>query len=212
VKNANIKVKPTGEVILTVPFRVGEKEIADILEKRAAWINEKLKYFKSLPQQIVNYHSGEKVQFLGDVYELNVIESEIEHVKLDHNHLNIYARNVHDRIRKKRILDIWYKEQAAHYYKVAIDKYIGFVNKPVNNLTIRNMKTRWGSCNQKKGYINLSLELIKKSIPAIEYVVLHELTHLLYYHHDKHFYGYMSQYMPDWKIRRSLLTTARAVD
>lgn len=209
IKNANIKVKPTGEVILTVPFRVGEKEIANILEKRATWINEKLNYFKNLPEQIVDYRSGEKVQFLGHDYELNIIESSLEKVEFDNKRLHLYVKIPHDSIRKKRILDLWYKEQASHYYKVAIDKYIGFVNKSVNSVTIRNMKTRWGSCNQKKGYINLNLALIKQPLVALEYVVFHELTHLLFYHHDKSFYGFIEKYMPDWKLRRSMLNAGK---
>lgn len=211
VKNANLKVKPNGEVILTVPFRVSEKEVASILEKRADWITEKLNYFKSLPSQIVNYVNGETVPFLGKNYTLNIIESDKEHVTKHDGHITLYVQNIHDRAKKKNTLDNWYKDQAHNYYTQAIEKYIGFINKPIKSLTIRRMKTRWGSCNQKKGYINLSLELVKKSIPAIEYVVLHELTHLLHYYHDKKFYDCMSLYMPDWKARKAMLI-ARVID
>ena len=67
------------------------------------------------------------------------------------------------------------------------------------------MKTRWGSCNPHKGYINLNLELIKNPKESIEYVVFHELSHLIHPNHSKEFYSYISAYMPDWKRRKEIL-------
>ena len=67
------------------------------------------------------------------------------------------------------------------------------------------MKTRWGSCNPTKGYINLNSELIKKSKECIEYVIFHELTHLIHIDHNKQFYNFLSVYMPNWKKRKEKL-------
>jgi predicted metal-dependent hydrolase len=67
------------------------------------------------------------------------------------------------------------------------------------------MKTRWGSCNPSKGYINLNSELIKKAKESIEYVIFHELTHLVHLNHSKEFYNYLDTYMPDWRKRKDKL-------
>ncbi|MEA3490747.1 MAG: M48 family metallopeptidase [Campylobacterota bacterium] len=79
----------------------------------------------------------------------------------------------------------------------AIEKYKPVVKKEVEHIRIREMKRRWGSCNPSKGYINLNSELIKKPTECIEYVVFHELAHLVYSDHSSQFYNYLSLYMPD---------------
>ncbi len=86
-----------------------------------------------------------------------------------------------------------------------IDDYQKIVQKEITKVRIKSMKTRWGSCNYTKGYINLNLELIKKPKCAIEYVIFHELTHLIYPNHSKQFYSYISKYMPDWQERNKKL-------
>jgi len=79
------------------------------------------------------------------------------------------------------------------------------VRKEINKVTIRKMKTRWGSCNYHKKSINLNLELIKKPLECVEYVIFHELTHLIYPNHSKDFYNYLLTYMSDWKRRKERL-------
>ncbi|CAC9587858.1 Putative predicted metal-dependent hydrolase [Bathymodiolus heckerae thiotrophic gill symbiont] len=73
------------------------------------------------------------------------------------------------------------------------------VNKEIKQVRIRKMKTRWGSCNPEKSYINLNSELIKAPIQCIEYVIFHELAHLIHPNHDKGFYTYLTIHMPNWK-------------
>ena len=94
---------------------------------------------------------------------------------------------------------------AKNEYIKFINLYLPTIKKPINKLTIRDMKTRWGSCNFKKGYINLALNLVEKSPELIEYVVLHELTHLIFPHHQKSFYDYIANLMPDFRDREKRL-------
>ena len=82
------------------------------------------------------------------------------------------------------------------------------VKQDIKSVKIRQMKTRWGSCNPYKSYINLNIELIKKPKSCIEYVVFHELVHLLYPDHSKKFYDYLTLYMPDWQKRKEILEKA----
>ena len=205
VKHSSVRVKPTCEVVVTVPEMTPQGEIERILEKRHAWIETQLALFqknKPLNKELV---SGESIEYLGKNYRLKVIESPNEDVKLARGYINIYVKDKANFERKKRLLDSWYKEKAQHHFKQALKKYNVLVNKEVKTVSIRAMKTRWGSCNPSKSYINLNLELIKKPKMAIEYVVLHELTHLIHLNHDQKFYHFLTLHMPDWKKRKANL-------
>ena len=199
VKNANLKVKPNLEVILTIPHHYPQHIIDLIIEKRHDWITKKLEYFqKNKPTAPKELISGENIKFLGKEYYLKVIQDNYNQVTIDNNFVLLTVQNT---------IESWYKQKANLIFLKLIEKYSLIVNLPVNRITIRKMKTRWGSCNPYKGYINLNLELIKKPIYAIEYVVLHELTHLIHYNHDKNFYNYIAKHMPDWKKRKNMLIT-----
>lgn len=103
------------------------------------------------------------------------------------------------------LLNEWYLLKSQNYFKKIIAKYSKLVNVEIQNIRIRQMKTRWGSCNSAKSYINLNTELIKKASNTIEYVIFHELAHLIHPNHSREFYNYLSTYMPDWKKRKERL-------
>lgn len=205
VKNITLKVKPTLEVILTVPINIKQDEIDKLLNKRHEWITTQLDYFRKFsipPKELV---SGESVAYLGRNYRLKISASSDESVKLIGGYLHICLTDTTDYHKKLKLIDAWYKDKAEHYFSKIIAKYIPLVNKEVARVSIRKMKTRWGSCNPKKSYINLNLELIKKHPLAIDYVVFHELTHLIHYNHDKSFYNFIATHMPDWQDRKAKL-------
>lgn len=97
------------------------------------------------------------------------------------------------------------KAFARRIYGHFIAKFAPTVNRKINRVVVRKMTTRWGSCNSRKGYINLSLNLIEKAPDLVEYVVLHELAHLIYPHHQKSFYDFITKLMPDFKAREKRL-------
>ena len=102
-------------------------------------------------------------------------------------------------------LENYKKAFARRIYGHFIAKFAPAVNRKINRVVVRKMTTRWGSCNSRKGYINLSLNLIEKAPELVEYVVLHELTHLIYPHHQKSFYGFIAALMPDFRSREKRL-------
>jgi len=206
VKHINIKVKPNGEVILTVPTRSDEKDIAYVLKKRAAWIEKKIAFFDGHRDvSVKEYVSGENFRYLGRNYRLKVIESREEGVKLQRGYLQVFVKHRDHLGRKKRLLRQWYMQKARHHFHKAIEKYQPLVQKEVDRICIREMKSRWGSCNPSKGYINLNLTLIEKPTECIEYVVFHELAHLVHADHSRRFYAYLDLYMPDWRKRKERL-------
>ncbi len=209
VKNFTLRVKPNGKTKLVVPLLATKKHIDKILEKRKNWIDEKKEYFskfKSVEKKLI---SGENMKYLGKNYRLKVYETyKNERVILSRGKLNLYVKNKDDYNKKLNLIECWYKEKAMIHFLNTVNKYNKITQKDSINVRIRKMKTRWGSCNKTKKYINLNLNLIKKPKICIEYVVFHELAHLIYPNHSKDFYNYLSLYMSDWKEREKILNEA----
>ena len=97
------------------------------------------------------------------------------------------------------------KKKAKNHLTSLTEYWAEKIGVSYGRISIRGQKTRWGSCNPYKSYINLNIELIKKPKACIEYVVFHELAHLLYPNHSKQFYDYLTLYMPDWQKRKEIL-------
>lgn len=200
VKNINLRVKPSCEVVMSVPIKTTDEHIEYVLNKRGDWIKSKLAFYRSKPIAMVQeYVSGENCRFLGRNYRLKVIQSNEESVKLKGGYLNLLVKDKGNFKRKEYLVKQWYFQKAENHIKKAFDKYQPIINREVKSVRIRKMKTRWGSCNPAKSYINLNSELIKHPTQCIEYVVFHELAHLIYPNHDKNFYNYLSVYMPNWR-------------
>lgn len=207
VKHINLKVKPSGEIILTVPTDSNERDIEYVLKKRADWIDKKMAFFAAhRDNHEKEYVSGENFRYLGRNYRLKVIEcKDLEGVKLQRGYLQIFVKKTANVERKKKLLRAWYSQKAQIHFMKAIEKYKPIIKQEIETVRIREMKTRWGSCNPSKGYINLNLKLIEKPIECIEYVVFHELAHLVHADHSSKFYNYLSLFMPDWEKRKERL-------
>lgn len=206
VKHINIKVKPNCDVILTTPMETKDTDIAYVLKKRAEWIDKKIAFYKEHQTQTPkDYVSGENFCYLGRNYRLKVIESKSEGVKLQRGYLQVFVKDTSNLVKKKRLVKEWYLLKAEIHFQKAIEKYQPLVKREIENIRIREMKTRWGSCNPVKGYINLNSELIKKPTVCIEYVIFHELAHLVHADHSAQFYNYLNLFMPDWKKRKKIL-------
>lgn len=189
VKYARLRVDRNGDIYLTLPILFPKFMVLEFLNKNKAWIENRVNFIKSksLPEN--------KTMLLGQIYSLKFDESfKKTEILCD----EIRALNLNEFIKFK-------KDFAKNEYMKFINLYLPIINKPINKLTIRDMKTRWGSCNFKKGYINLALNLVEKSPELIEYVVLHELTHLIFPHHQKSFYDYIANLMPDFRDREKRL-------
>jgi len=208
VKNITLKVRPNGEAILTTPKAASDEHIKFIIKKRAKWIAKKREFFASFKTPQKEYVSGEDFRYLGRSYRLKVVQSKEERVKLQRGYLELFVKDKSDLKRKENLIYEWYHEKATLYFFNILQEFNKIVKQDIKSVKIRQMKTRWGSCNPYKSYINLNIELIKKPKACIEYVVFHELAHLLYPDHSKKFYDYLSLYMPDWQKRKEILDRA----
>lgn len=189
VKNFRLRVDVKGEISLTLPFYATQKVAFEFLEKHALWLkNTREKILK-------NQLKDDEISYLGKIYKLKFSQS-LNEILIKDDEILAKSLDAWERFRR---------EKAGEIFNIYIQKFQPFVRKNISHVTIRSMKTRWGSCNTKKGYINLNLNLIEKKQELIEYVVLHELTHLIYANHKREFYDFIAKIMPDFKERERAL-------
>lgn len=210
VKNINLKVTPEAKVIVSAGTKVPLDYIKEFIKRKAAWIIKNVKYFDEFKPSIIEkkYESGESYKYLGRQYRLKVTESQTIDVKLSKGYISLDIIDVNNIKLKKEILDNWYKQKARIKFKDIFEKIFPLIQKygiERPKLTIRNMKTKWGSYSSKKHEIALNIDLIKASKHCIEYVILHELIHVKYRNHDKNFHYFLTALMPEWKRRKEIL-------
>ena len=185
VKYARIKISKNGEIKSSLPKKFSLQDCKDFIDKHTAWIE------KTLSKIQKNSLENDEIMLFGKIYKFE-LNDKFKKVEITQD--MIFAKDQNE-IYKFANLEL--KKICNEF----IANFLPFINRPINRIVFRNMQTRWGSCNHKKGYINLSLNLVKKDLKFIEYVVLHELTHLIYPHHRSEFYEFIAKIMPDFKKR-----------
>lgn len=217
IKNIYIRVKPDLNIYVTAPKRVTKKYIYELIEKRKDWIEERKEAIKkknSFDLSKKELASGNEVYYLGKSYMLEVLKCQKENIIIEGRTMYMYV-NIKDKeeyknsdIRKKHILlDTWYKKEALKLFDLLIKKYTSMMNLEINTFTVKKLKSKWGSCDTIKKHLTFNLELMKYPLSSIEYIVLHELAHLLQANHSKKFYNIVSLYMPEWKKEKKILDT-----
>lgn len=199
-KTLGITVTPELDVIVKAPNGADMEKIHRILLKRAPWILKQQSYFLAyFPKQTKRqYVSGETHLYLGRRYRLKVIRGSRHSVKLSGQYIYVYVNKNHT---VKESLDNWYKEHAEMRFTVYLAEWLKKFKRydvKVENFEIRKMQKRWGSCTVKNKII-LNTELVKAPKGCIEYVIMHELCHLVYHGHDSKFLALQTKMMPDWE-------------
>lgn len=189
VKNLRLRVAKTGEISMSLPFYSTQKAAFGFLQRHERWLAH------THERVVANLPRDDEIWLLGEKFSVK-FEPNLNETKVARN--EIFMPNLAS-------LEKFKKQYASKIYHELIAKFQPLVNRPINRVTIRKMKTRWGSCNSRKGYINLSLALVEKPLPQVEYVVLHELAHLLYPHHRREFYDFIASLMPDFRTRERAL-------
>ncbi len=199
-KTLGISVHPDGAVTLKAPLEATPEDIREKVRRRAAWILRQKRFFDSfgIPTTKRQYISGESHLYLGRQYMLRVKESSQNAVRY---HSNILEVECQDKNEAEKVLKLWYLERAQikfpEYAQPIIDQFAIYGVKP-NNLSSRKMEKRWGYCT-KDGGIYLNPRLICAPRCCIEYVITHEMCHLIHRNHTKEFYALLSKEMPHWE-------------
>ena len=205
-KTLGIKVLPDGTVSLKAPINATLDDIRNKVHHRAAWILRQKRYFESFgtPTTERQYISGESHLYLGRQYMLRIKEGEHNAVHYQNNILEVVCQNKKE---AGRVLQLWYLERAQikfpEYAKPIIEQFKAYGVQP-KSVGIRKMEKRWGYCTLDDN-IYLNPRLICAPRCCIEYVITHELCHLVHRNHTKEFYALLSKEMPHWEKWKAIL-------
>lgn len=200
IKNMYLRVlAPSGEVSISAPYFVQNKDIANFIKSKKDWILKKQDLIiNNNIQTPLKYKNGEKHRLWGREYTLQLISNEnIKKAFVDDDilYLPVPKRSTIDK--RKKILDEFYREELKTVLPDALDKCVKIVGRKPVSVNVRKMKN-WGNCKQD-GRITLNLNLAKKESICLEYVIIHELCHLIEFNHGANFKKLMDKFCPDWR-------------
>ena len=210
IKNLHISVMPPdGQVRVSAPDAMTETAIRMAVIHRIPWIRRQQAAFaKQERQSAREMVNGETHYLWGRRYRLEVIESDtlkFQTVKLKSGKLVLTVNTDASEEDKLKLLTEYYRNRLKARASDLINKWSKQTGVTINSWQIQKMKTKWGSCNIEEGNIRLNLDLAKKSLPCLEYIILHELLHFKERQHNDKFKALLDTHMPDWRSIRDLL-------
>jgi predicted metal-dependent hydrolase len=208
IKNIHLSVyPPKGSVRISAPERMDLDTIRVFAISKLKWIKKQREAFKKQERETQReYLSRESHYFLGERYLMKVIEYDASpRVILKKKEIDLIVRPDTPVEKRKEILDEWYRMELKKVVPPLIEKWEQKIGVQSEEYGIKKMRTKWGTCNQKAKRIWLNLELAKKPVECIEYIVVHELVHLLERSHKEKFIALMDAHMPKWRFYRDEL-------
>lgn len=207
IKNLHLSVHPPyGKVTIASPNFYDLEKIKIYAATKLGWIKREQNKIRSQkreePKLMITQESH---QFLGKRYLLKVIEANRPKLVLKHNTIELSALPNATLEQKQKTLYNWYKRELEAKIVNFISYYAKVMNITDINFGIRKMKTKWGSCSIEKRMLWFNIELAKKPIDCVEYIVVHELVHLLERNHNKNFIILMDKYLPNWHLQKKIL-------
>ena len=208
IKNIHLSVyPPNGKVKISAPERMDLDTIRVFTISKLKWIKKQQEAFKNQERETPReYLTKESHYFKGKRYLLKIIEHNAKpKVILKHSEIELYIRPNAIIEKRKQILDEWYRAELKKIVPKIIKNWEKKIGVKSNEFGIKKMKTKWGTCNTKAKRIWLNLEIAKKPIECLEYIIVHELVHLLERNHNEKFIRYMNEFMPKWRFYREEL-------
>ncbi|WP_186429474.1 M48 family metallopeptidase [Clostridium sp. BSD9I1] len=212
IKNIYLRVTaPQGKVQVSAPKNIDNEAIKKFVISKISWIKkhqDKYKYKNQPKQCIREYVSGESVYLWGRKYVLEVgYLNKNNDIKINGDKLILQVRENSTVEQREKALNEWYRENIKSEIPKLLEKWQKIIGVTAEEWGVKNMKTRWGTCNVRDKRIWLNLQLAKKPPKCLEYVVVHELVHLLEKSHNNIFVGYMDKFLPSWRAIKKELNT-----
>lgn len=210
MKTCRLKVYPEQKVVLSLPRHVSDEWAKSFLTEKSKWIELKLQSFKRTVgyAATTDIKNGYSIKMFGEDMIFVLTQCEKERVYSEGKEIHICCRMPDNQEYVKRLFENWWRRQAKSVLEDRVRCLYPIIEKygvEMPQISVRKMKTLWGSCSVTRHVVTFNFYLIKARMPHIDYVVLHELVHFLYPNHSKHFYAFLSNYMPDWKERKLVL-------
>lgn len=209
IRNMHLAVyPPTGRVRISVPLHIDDEAVRLFAISKISWIRKQQRNFVAqdrLPPR--QFKERESHYFQGKRYLLRIIEQDSkQHVVIKtKTYIDLYVRPNSTTEQRQTLINTWYRTELKKLIPLFIEKWSIKIGVTVNEWQIKQMKTKWGTCNIEKKRIWINLELAKKPLHCLEYVVVHEMLHLLERHHNDRFLALMEKYIPQWKFYREEL-------
>ncbi len=204
IKNVHLSVyPPDGRVLLSAPTNTRLEVARAYAISKLSWIRQQqtkmANQLRETPRQFIKRESH---YLWGRVYLLNIVVDEKSRVEIDHKKITLYVKSGSNKEKREEILYEWQKSLLHTYIKEVIAQWEKVLGVKVNAYFIQRMKTKWGSCNHKLQNIRLNTELVKKPKDLVEYVVVHEMIHLIEPTHNDNFVSLMNKHYPNWREAR----------
>jgi predicted metal-dependent hydrolase len=202
IKNVHLSVyPPSGKVRISAPLHMELDTIRVFAISKLAWIKSQQRKMQAQEREAPREYLDRESHYLwGKRYLLNIVEKDAAPVvELQHSKLLLQLRPDTDDERRQEILDAWYREQIKAAVPALIAKWEPLMGVKMKRIFVQRMKTKWGSCNPVAGTIRLNTDLAKKPPECLEYIVVHELAHLLEPTHNARFMALMELFMPKWR-------------
>jgi len=208
IKNVHLSVNPpTGKVRISAPESMKLDLIRAYALTKLVWIREQQAKIRNQEREIrKEFVERESHYVWGKRYLLNIQESdESPKVELTHSVLRVWVRPGSGRDKISELVDEWYRGLVREASEPLIEKWANVLGVKVQALFVQQMKTKWGGCSHEKGFIRLNTELAKRSPEFLNYVVLHEMVHLIEPNHGERFQILMDRHLPNWRHVRDEL-------
>lgn len=203
IKHMHLSVyPPEGRVRIAVPMNVEDESVRLYVISRLPWIKRSQRKFASQERQSKrSYLERESHYFQGVRYLLRIIEHDAPpkiEIKTK-TYIDLYLRPNTTTEQRHTIINEWYRKVLKDQIPAIIDKWEKVIGVTVEEWAVKQMKTKWGTCNIEKGRIWMNLELAKKPLRCLEYIVVHEMIHLLERNHNERFLAYIDKFLPQWR-------------
>ena len=212
IKNLHLAVyPPDGRVRVAVPLLIDDEAVRLAVISKLAWIKRQQALFQGQDRQSAReYVSRESHYYWGERYLLNVAYHDAPPQVIVRNKttLDLFVREGSDTAQRERVLQEWYRRQLKAAIPPLIAKWEPIIGVEVAEWRVKRMKTKWGTCTIEARRIWLNLELVKKPPQCLEYIIVHEMVHLLERLHNERFVAYMDEFIPQWRLLRDELNQA----
>lgn len=204
IKTASIKIID-GSIKLAIPEKLSDTEIKQLIKRRSFWIKQKIKQQASIvPYRPKEYVSGESFPYLGRNYRLKLLHHEGTGVKLKDGYLECSISKKADPQKVKEILVSWYKEHALERLIEKTERYSKIIRANPQSVDIKDYKARWASCSSN-GKITYNWRIILAPHHIVDYIVVHELCHIMHPNHSTDYWKSVKNILPDYKECREWL-------
>ena len=209
IKNLHLAVyPPNGRIRIATPLSINDEAVRLFAISKLPWIKKHQASFDSQDRQSAReYVSGESHYFNGNRYLLNVVyHNSAPRVDIrNKTYIDLYVRDGYSLAQRRKVMVEWYRSELKKHIPDLISKWEKIIKVQLNDWGVKQMKTKWGTCNISAKRIWLNLELAKKPLYCLEFIIVHEMVHLLERLHNDQFIGYMDKFIPNWRFNKDEL-------